>query len=301
MPGRNYINGSSYRYGMNGKEKDDEIVGSGNNYDFGARHYDPRLGRWLSLDPLMAKYPGLSPYNFCANNPIMFVDQDGRDFDYSIRDVKNKDGTVTRVVDVKVVYNVVNLSSKEINSGHFNTATAELSKGLDYTVLDETLKKAGVSSVEVNVEATFNIVSDFSKIKDNENVLLIVDKVTDGAESQAAGWGDKPGNTAIIEVDLTQGAGEKFAAATVHEVGHNLGFEHDESGKQAMNSVNGKNSKLTKNQQKEFDKKYMPAYKGKGGDSGHIGNGNSKAKAKEMLRIKGATYDHSKARKAKIE
>lgn len=65
---------------MNGKEKDDEIVGSGNSYDFGARQYDPRLGRWLSLDPLMTKYPGLSPYNFVSNNPIIFVDVDGKDF-----------------------------------------------------------------------------------------------------------------------------------------------------------------------------------------------------------------------------
>lgn len=47
-------------------------------YDFGARMYDARLGRWLSLDPLQAKYPNLSPYNFVANSPIMFVDPDGK-------------------------------------------------------------------------------------------------------------------------------------------------------------------------------------------------------------------------------
>jgi RHS repeat-associated protein len=67
-----------YRYGFNGKEKDNEIKGDGNNLDFGARIYDSRLGRWLSLDPLQEKYPSLSPYNFCANNPIMYVDPDGK-------------------------------------------------------------------------------------------------------------------------------------------------------------------------------------------------------------------------------
>jgi len=62
---------------MNGKEKDDEIVGSGNSYDFGARQNDPRLGRWWSLDPKGKLSPQSSPYGFAANNPIYYIDADG--------------------------------------------------------------------------------------------------------------------------------------------------------------------------------------------------------------------------------
>jgi len=54
MPGRSY-NSGEYRYGFNGMEKDDEVKGSGNSYTTEFRQYDPRLGRWMSLDPLMAK------------------------------------------------------------------------------------------------------------------------------------------------------------------------------------------------------------------------------------------------------
>ena len=80
MPGRKYTDPSStYRYGFNGAEKDNEIKGEGNSLDFGARMYDSRLGRWLSLDPLMHKYAGVSAYNFCLNNPNIYVDKDGRD------------------------------------------------------------------------------------------------------------------------------------------------------------------------------------------------------------------------------
>lgn len=66
-----------YRYGFNGMERDRDITND--DYDFGARIYDGRLGRWLSLDPLMKKYPNKSPYNFCVNNPLYFLDIDGRD------------------------------------------------------------------------------------------------------------------------------------------------------------------------------------------------------------------------------
>jgi RHS repeat-associated protein len=72
---RGFVRDNKYRYGFNGKEKSDEIASD--DYDFGARIYDGRLGRWLSLDPLAAKYPSSSPYNFCLNNPTRFIDPDG--------------------------------------------------------------------------------------------------------------------------------------------------------------------------------------------------------------------------------
>lgn len=97
MVGRNASTGD-YRYGFNGMEKDDELKGSGNSVDFGARMYDSRLGRWLSLDPMQAKYPELSPYTGIGNNPIIYIDPDGRDIVYF-----DKEGTETsRVVNPDV-------------------------------------------------------------------------------------------------------------------------------------------------------------------------------------------------------
>lgn len=69
---------SGYVYGFNGKENDGEIKGEGNSYDFGARIYDPRIGRWLSSDPAYTDYPGYSPYNFGLDNPIINLDNDGK-------------------------------------------------------------------------------------------------------------------------------------------------------------------------------------------------------------------------------
>ncbi len=92
LPGRNYSS-SSYRFGFNGQEKDDEMHNStGNSYDFGARMYDPRVGRWLSIDPHAGKYAPISPYAFALNNPIIFVDADGNE----VVDAEGKPITYTR-------------------------------------------------------------------------------------------------------------------------------------------------------------------------------------------------------------
>ncbi|MEZ4784911.1 MAG: RHS repeat-associated core domain-containing protein [Candidatus Kapaibacterium sp.] len=78
-------NTEGYRYGFNGKEMDNEVrenpttgtSGVGNHYDYGFRVYDPRIARFLSVDPLADDYPWYTPYQYAGNKPIKFIDLDG--------------------------------------------------------------------------------------------------------------------------------------------------------------------------------------------------------------------------------
>ena len=80
---------------FSGKEKDSET----GYYYFGARYYNPDLSLWLSVDPMSDKYPSLSPYNYCAWNPMKLVDPDGMRFDSVTMNIVNdfRKNTISRI------------------------------------------------------------------------------------------------------------------------------------------------------------------------------------------------------------
>ncbi|MEL1244926.1 RHS repeat-associated core domain-containing protein [Flavobacterium sp. DGU11] len=84
----------NYRYGFNGKEKDDEWKGNGMQYDYGFRIYDPRIGRFLSTDPLSKSYPWYTPYQFSGNSPIANMDLDGLEEYYYLASWNKKSGKI---------------------------------------------------------------------------------------------------------------------------------------------------------------------------------------------------------------
>lgn len=100
MPGRAYVGGDAYRYGMNGQEKDDELFKGANSAEYWM--YDARIGRRWELDPIVK--PWESPYATFNNNPIVFADPLGLDGDDKGKNgggnngetiTKNPDGSTT--------------------------------------------------------------------------------------------------------------------------------------------------------------------------------------------------------------
>ena len=212
MPGRSF-NSSEYRYGYAGMERDDEIKGSGNHYTTEFRQYDPRIGRWFSVDPL-ADIPeniGWSPYAFVWNNPINVIDPDGRSGEPVI-DKKNKTITVTSNITFYGAEGSSELATKaaaDIQS-QWNAANGKTTiDGVEY-------------SVSFVVTGTYDNSITANDRKNNTDIKNNYVKFTKSgiAVSYMDGAGSNTGEFLIKNVNNAKSTTE------AHEFGHGYGLEH---------------------------------------------------------------------------
>ena len=120
-------------------------------YDYGARNYEPVLSRFTTMDPLAEKYYSISPYAYCAGNPVMFVDPDGRKIVISgtaeyVKQVKadlkqlSKDDADVRLMIIDLInspnIHAIGLSKVEnkFNYVEFNNADAKAQKSQGSTI-----------------------------------------------------------------------------------------------------------------------------------------------------------------------
>jgi RHS repeat-associated protein len=146
MPGRVY-EADGYRYGFNSMEKDDELKGSGNSYDFGARIYDPRVGRWLAVDPKTDYQPGWSTYKAFLCNPIVYIDPSGEyEFlTYAITDQRTgKTQLYTYVISDDLFMGGI-VQRSELTSGNYYDARQWYDQ---QTTIHITIDKEGKQRVE---------------------------------------------------------------------------------------------------------------------------------------------------------
>ncbi|MFB3389849.1 RHS repeat-associated core domain-containing protein [Flavobacterium sp. LAR06] len=106
-------NTNEYRYGFQGQEKDDEIKGEGNSLNYTFRMYDPRIGKFLSLDPLSPQYPHNSPYAFAENRVIDGTELEGLEF------LGHNESRIKMTYGAAMI-NVDNLNEASYNMVHTN-------------------------------------------------------------------------------------------------------------------------------------------------------------------------------------
>ncbi len=119
-------------------EKDDETTVGGGSYDFGARIYDSRLGRWLSVDPLSAKYVYFSPYSAMANSPIYYVDKDGREIIINFKDSKGNNQSFTYKPKMSIGSYPIHVKEAIRTLDAIHNITTVVNKPQDYNISDPT-------------------------------------------------------------------------------------------------------------------------------------------------------------------
>lgn len=102
MPENDIESWGNHPYRFGGKEFD--TMHGLNLYDFHARQYDPALGRFMSIDPLAEKYYSISPYSYCMNNPVKFIDTDGKQVRPARPNVRPTPGRYVNNVRYRHVY-----------------------------------------------------------------------------------------------------------------------------------------------------------------------------------------------------
>ena len=101
-------------------------------YDNNARYYDPILGRFTSQDPLAEKYPELSPYVHCFNNPIGYFDPNGKDGIASVYQNKVTIGVTIYIYETVDQRNINSIVEPIIKS--FNNSNGDPNKEFKYEI-----------------------------------------------------------------------------------------------------------------------------------------------------------------------
>ena len=197
--------------------------------DFGARLYSPRTATWLSQDPMAEKYYNLSPYAYCAGDPVNLVDPNGKDW--------------IRKVRAKTIYvNMFIYADKNSLESASRAATYWNNRGEDtYTHNKTTYQiKYNIRVIEAKSQQDLDANNSY-------NVVKGILKNDDGLEK--AGYTDLSKNSITIQekYSLMKPDTNESSSTGAHEIGHLLGIDKHSNGT-LMSAYQDENRTLDLNQ-----------------------------------------------------
>ena len=196
-------------YKYNGKELD-KMHGL-NTYDYGARQHDPILARWDRIDPLAEKYYNVSPYAYCENSPVRYIDPNGEEFtESSLKYVNMLTNNISTRIDNNTK-KIAKLQAK-VNGGGLSEKKVK--------TLQNRIKKIEANSMELKgVQEEINILKQSSQLydialDDSRNNANMLEK-----EVNSVAYFNHKNN--VFEIRL----GDSSLGLMAHELKHAYQFE----------------------------------------------------------------------------
>lgn len=232
----------NFRYKFNGKESDGEINGENNSYDFGARIYDNRLGRWLSVDPEFKRYAYCSPYVAFGDNPIYYIDPSGE----ILKVAGDEKARETARAALQTLTNDKVMIDKDgivtVVAGNENPGK-KLSFGTRL-----------ISEAVVNKQTTTIIISDANKTSANQEAMdsgVPTDAIVEWNPNETKGGIDVNGGTTRpaeigLAHEVVHAVMDMFGSATDDE--NQLFGDPDDNGQDSNMGVSEVNTRLAENE-----------------------------------------------------
>uniref|UniRef100_UPI001DBC6BEB RHS repeat domain-containing protein n=1 Tax=Flagellimonas sp. 389 TaxID=2835862 RepID=UPI001DBC6BEB len=166
-------NDVAQKWKYNGKELQDEM--GLDMYDYGARNYDPALGRWFGIDELAEDYSSLSPYAFVGNNPMTNLEIDGRFWIRTVDENGNVSYTAEEGDSAQSLYE---------QFGEQDGFDAETADYMIQNLFGENRVEDGEAFSNIDPEDSFTLFSeDTSEVIDGDQRIQVVDNDSDVEET----------------------------------------------------------------------------------------------------------------------
>jgi RHS repeat-associated protein len=233
VPNMGANNQPDYKYKYNGKEFQDEL--GLNMYDYGARNYDPALGRFMNIDPHSENHYASSPYVYAYNNPNIFIDPDGKD------GIVSGSGTKEDPYVVTANYYYYGLNKDQI-AGVNSAIAAYNNDGKAFSF------KAGDTEMFVQFKLTATEVADADianekalgdNVEIGDKTVRFGNVINNGTVEGENHLGEAGKKLITLDQQKTENLQKNAPGASlsdiykgtmIHEIGHNLGANHNDPG-----------------------------------------------------------------------